>query len=59
MDRLARRIGDGADRVWLVVGLSEALAVQFLGAEWRAGAAFAVLVLVLPLRPSGLFEQAT
>jgi len=41
----------------LVIGLSESLAVQTLGAEWRAGAAFAVLVLVLVLRPSGLFGQ--
>ncbi len=41
----------------LVIGLSESLAVQILGAEWRAGAAFAVLVLVLLVRPSGLFGQ--
>lgn len=41
----------------LVVGLSESLAVQLLGAEWRAGAAFGVLVLVLLVRPSGLFGQ--
>lgn len=41
----------------LVIGLAEALAVQAVGAEWRAAVAFVVLVLVLVLRPSGLFGQ--
>lgn len=38
----------------LIIGIAEALAVQFVGAEWRAGVAFAVLVLVLLIRPTGL-----
>jgi branched-chain amino acid transport system permease protein len=41
----------------LVIGLSESLAVQVLGAEWRAAAAFVVLVIVLLVRPSGLFGR--
>ena len=39
----------------LVIGLSEAVAVQLVGAEWRAAVAFVVLVLVLLVRPTGLF----
>ncbi len=39
----------------LVIGLSEAFAVQIVGAEWRAAVSFAVLVLVLAVRPSGRF----
>jgi branched-chain amino acid transport system permease protein len=39
----------------LVVGLAESAAVAFVGAEWRAAAAFAVLTLMLLLRPNGLF----
>lgn len=39
----------------LIVGLAEAFAVQIFGAEWRAAAAFVVLILVLTLRPAGLF----
>ncbi|TFF23142.1 branched-chain amino acid ABC transporter permease [Jiella endophytica] len=42
----------------IVVGLCEALAVQTIGAEWRAAAAFAVLTAVLVLRPQGLFGKA-
>jgi branched-chain amino acid transport system permease protein len=38
----------------LVVGLGEALAVEFAGAEWRAAVAFIVLVAVLLVRPTGL-----
>lgn len=38
----------------LVVGLCEALAVQTVGAEWRAAVAFLILTLVLLLRPQGL-----
>lgn len=39
----------------LIIGLSEALTVQLVGAEWRAAVAFVVLVLVLLVRPTGLF----
>lgn len=42
----------------IVVGLCEALAVQTIGAEWRAAAAFGVLTAVLVLRPQGLFGKA-
>jgi len=47
----------GAMLAGLIVGLGEALAVQWAGAEWRAGVAFVVLVLVLLLRPQGLFGR--
>jgi len=42
----------------LVVGLGEAAAVQTVGAEWRAAIAFLVLVLVLLVRPTGLFGRS-
>ncbi|MEQ1942060.1 branched-chain amino acid ABC transporter permease [Mesorhizobium sp. VNQ89] len=48
----------GAMIAGLIVGLSEALAVQFIGAEWRAAVAFVILVLVLLFRPQGLFGRA-
>jgi branched-chain amino acid transport system permease protein len=39
----------------LIVGLAEAATVQWLGAQWRAAVAFAIVAAVLLLRPSGLF----
>ncbi len=42
----------------IVVGLCEALAVQTVGAEWRAAVAFLILTLVLLLRPQGLLGRA-
>ena len=42
----------------LIVGLTEALSVQVIGAEWRAAVAFVILVAVLLLRPQGLFGRA-
>ncbi|WP_274627259.1 branched-chain amino acid ABC transporter permease [Arvimicrobium flavum] len=48
----------GAMIAGLIVGFSEALAVQLIGAEWRAAVAFVVLVAVLLLRPQGLFGRA-
>lgn len=39
----------------LVIGVSEAAAVQFIGAEWRAAVAFVILMAVLFFRPIGLF----
>lgn len=42
----------------LIIGLAEAATVQLIGAEWRAGVAFVVLVLVLLVRPTGLFGRA-
>ena len=42
----------------LIIGLSEAAAVQLIGAEWRAAIAFAILMAVLLVRPMGLFGRA-
>lgn len=47
----------GAMLAGLIVGLSEAAAVQFIGAEWRAAIAFVILVAVLLLRPQGLLGR--
>ncbi len=50
----------GIGSVWgavlggLIVGLSESLAVSLIGAEYRAAAAFAVLIAILLVRPNGL-----
>jgi branched-chain amino acid transport system permease protein len=48
----------GAMLAGLIVGLAEATTVQLIGAEWRAAVAFAILVLILLLRPQGLFGRA-
>ena len=42
----------------LVVGLSEAAAVAFIGAQWRGAVAFVILIAVLLVRPGGLFGSA-
>ena len=42
----------------LIIGLAEAGAVQLVGAEWRAAIAFLILMLVLLVRPNGLFGVA-
>ncbi|MBC7739674.1 MAG: branched-chain amino acid ABC transporter permease [Candidatus Saccharibacteria bacterium] len=42
----------------LIIGLTEAAAVQFIGAEWRSAVAFVILMAVLLLRPVGLFGVA-
>ena len=39
----------------LIVGLSEAAAVAFVGAQWRGAVAFAILIAMLLVRPRGLF----
>ncbi len=39
----------------LIVGLAEAAAVQWWGAQWRAAVAFIIVIAVLQVRPSGLF----
>ena len=39
----------------LIVGLTEAVAVAFIGAQWRGAVAFAILIAVLLVRPGGLF----
>jgi branched-chain amino acid transport system permease protein len=48
----------GAMLAGLIVGLSEAAAVQLIGAEWRAAISFVILVAVLLVRPRGLFGRA-
>jgi branched-chain amino acid transport system permease protein len=48
----------GAMLAGLIVGLAEALTVQLVGAEWRAGVAFVILVMILLMRPQGLFGRA-
>lgn len=42
----------------LIIGLSGSAAVQFVGAEWRSAIAFVILMLVLLVRPMGLFGVA-
>ncbi|MBP1849592.1 branched-chain amino acid ABC transporter permease [Rhizobium halophytocola] len=39
----------------LIIGISEAAAVQLIGAEWRAAVSFVILMAVLLVRPIGLF----
>jgi branched-chain amino acid transport system permease protein len=39
----------------LIVGLAESAGVQFIGANYRAAIAFLLLLLVLLVRPTGLF----
>lgn len=41
----------------LIVGLGEAFAVQFVGAQWRAGVAFFILIAILLIRPTGIFGR--
>lgn len=59
----AAAILGGIGSVWgaviggLVVGVAESLAVPLVGAEYRAAAAFVVLVAILLLRPQGLFGE--
>ena len=53
----------GIGSVWgavlggLIVGLAESASVAIVGAEYRAAAAFAVLILILLVRPHGLFGE--
>ena len=39
----------------LIVGVSEAVAVQIVGADYRAAMAFLILIAVLLVKPTGLF----
>ncbi len=52
-------IGSVWGAVWggLIVGLAESAAVGIVGAEYRAAAAFVVLILILLVRPNGLFGE--
>ena len=53
----------GIGSVWgavlggLIVGLAESAAVHVVGAEYRAAAAFVVLIAILLVRPTGLFAE--
>ncbi len=53
----------GLGSVWgaviggLIVGLAESASVTLVGAEYRAAAAFAVLIVILAVRPTGLFGE--
>jgi len=53
----------GIGSVWgavlggLIVGLAESAAVSVVGAEYRAAAAFAVLIAILLVRPTGIFGE--
>jgi branched-chain amino acid transport system permease protein len=53
----------GIGSVWgavlggLIIGLAESAAVHVVGAEYRAAAAFVVLIAVLLVRPTGLFAE--
>ncbi len=55
----------GIGSVWgavlggLIVGLAESASVTLVGAEYRAAAAFIVLILVLMVKPNGLFGERT
>ncbi len=59
----AAAILGGIGSVWgaviggLVVGLAESFAVMLIGAEYRLAAAFAVLIAILLIRPTGLFAE--
>jgi branched-chain amino acid transport system permease protein len=48
----------GAMSAGLVVGLAEASAVEIVGAEWRAAVAFIILLLILLVRPQGIFGRS-
>jgi len=47
----------GAMIAGLVIGISEALAVAAVGAQWRAAVSFVILIAVLLVRPQGLFGR--
>jgi branched-chain amino acid transport system permease protein len=47
----------GAVAGGLFVGVSEALSVQFIGANYRAAASFLLLIIVLLIKPTGLFGR--
>jgi branched-chain amino acid transport system permease protein len=55
----------GIGSVWgavlggLIVGVAESVSVTLVGAEYRTAAAFIVLILVLMVKPNGLFGERT
>ncbi len=56
--------GSGVASLWgavlggIVIGLAESVAVNVLGAEYRAAAAFLVLTAILMVKPNGLFGES-
>ena len=60
---LAAVILGGIGSVWgavlsgLLIGLAESASVTLLGAEYRTAAAFMVLIVVLMVKPNGLFGE--
>lgn len=48
----------GAMLAGLIIGVSEAVAVAAVGAQWRAAVSFVILIAVLLARPQGLFGRA-
>jgi branched-chain amino acid transport system permease protein len=48
----------GAMLAGLIIGVSEAVAVAAIGAQWRAAVSFVILVAALLIRPQGLFGRA-
>jgi branched-chain amino acid transport system permease protein len=40
----------------LILGLAEGLGAAFISSTWRDGIAFTIFILVLLLKPSGLFQ---
>lgn len=49
----------GAVAGGLLFGLAENLATRFLGSIWENAVAFAVLILVLVIKPTGIFGEKT
>ncbi|MEO8856220.1 MAG: branched-chain amino acid ABC transporter permease [Burkholderiaceae bacterium] len=53
----------GVGSIWgavlggFIVGLAESASVTLIGAEYRGGAAFAVLIAILLFRPTGIFGE--
>jgi branched-chain amino acid transport system permease protein len=41
----------------LILGLTEVFAVQYIGSSWRDLIAFALLFVILLIRPQGLFGR--
>ena len=41
----------------LLVGVSESMAAHYLGSAYRDAVAFVILILVLIIRPTGLFGK--
>jgi len=48
----------GALMAGLMVGLAESMTVHLIGAQWRAGVGFVILVAILLVRPQGLFGRS-